>query len=157
MYGDCLIVAERLRPIRYVRPIEFDRDVFLYENPIVPQPASFWTRGAYERVGGIDARWQFCLDYDFWCRLLTANIKFWRHSDVLAAFRWHDHSKTFRLQHIQRAEFRVISESVVGPWRFADSYIRVPCLRVRRWLRQPSALQEAARAQLWRMKAGWEQ
>jgi glycosyltransferase involved in cell wall biosynthesis len=144
VYGDCLIVDSNNNVIRRIYPIEFDREIFLYENPVIPQQAAFWRRDAYVRIGGINRKLHFCMDYELWTRFMLAGVALVRVKDVLAAFRWHRDSKTLRLTHIQLEEYRSICQEVIGRrlgWQ--DSLIRIPYLRLKRYCLRPRALLEA--------------
>ena len=59
----------------------------------IPQETCFWRREAMDRVGGIDASFDFAMDYDFFCRLMN-DVRFERLPGFLAAFREHQTSKT---------------------------------------------------------------
>lgn len=44
------------------------REVLSVLNPIA-QPATFWRRSAYQKVGSFEEHLRYCMDYDFWLRL----------------------------------------------------------------------------------------
>lgn len=60
----------------------------------VPQETMFWRRRIWDKVGGIDARFRFALDWDLLLRFHAAGAKFHRLGRFLGAFRVHDTSKT---------------------------------------------------------------
>jgi GT2 family glycosyltransferase len=72
--------------------LAFDRDALL-EGCYICQPASAVRRSAYLAVGGMDARFEVALDYDFWIRLARAG-DFVRVPATLAASRMHRANKT---------------------------------------------------------------
>lgn len=78
------------------------------------QPASFWRREAYERVGGIDPSYSFAMDYDFYVRLAALG-SFGHISKLIAAFRVHAESKTTRLQAVRRSECRRVVAQYQDP------------------------------------------
>lgn len=58
------------------------------------QPASFWKRELLDRYGPLDEKYHYCMDYDFFLRLLAHNEQ-WQAIDCpLAVFRRHCTSKT---------------------------------------------------------------
>jgi glycosyltransferase involved in cell wall biosynthesis len=69
------------------------RDLLLrLTNP--PQPAMFFRRAAYERVGGLDRRYDLAMDVDLWLRLARAGEFAWLPDTVLARFRVHPAAKS---------------------------------------------------------------
>ena len=68
------------------------------------QPASFWTREAFFDVGGLDPSLHFAFDYDFYTRLSRKKYKIMRIDTFLAAFRYHETSKTSTLQSVRVRE-----------------------------------------------------
>lgn len=66
----------------------------VYAKGYVAQPSVFFTRAAYERVGGIDRTLQYCMDYELWCKLACSGARFQRVDADLSGNRWHDAAKT---------------------------------------------------------------
>lgn len=62
--------------------------------PIVIQPASFFTRQAWETAQRLDEKLQYVFDHDFYVRLTLAGLKFQKVEKVWASFRLHSASKT---------------------------------------------------------------
>jgi glycosyltransferase involved in cell wall biosynthesis len=52
-----------------IPPHPFDFELLLDSKNFVPQPSAFFTREAYEAVGGVDPRYHYALDYDLWLRI----------------------------------------------------------------------------------------
>lgn len=95
---------------------------------IIPQMASFWRRSAYERVGGIDAKYQFALDYEFFLRLGEKG-KIAHLPKVLAGFRRHQAAKTARSKETWAKENSELSVRYLG----RDGWNRADWLRMK-WL-----------------------
>jgi hypothetical protein len=74
-----------------VRPFSY-RELLEVRN-LIAQPTSFFTRAAYERVGGVDRSYHYALDYELWLRI-SAKFAVATVDDTLAAFRLHPASKT---------------------------------------------------------------
>ena len=68
VYGDGVWIDAEDRPIRQKKEIGFNRFVFMYDYNYLPQPSTFWRRGIYEKVGGLDARWNLAMDADLWAK-----------------------------------------------------------------------------------------
>ncbi|MEW6077778.1 MAG: glycosyltransferase family 2 protein [Thermodesulfobacteriota bacterium] len=58
------------------------------------QPASFWSRSAFQELGGFDETLHCCFDREFFLRMGLAGIKPMFISQVLARFREHNASKS---------------------------------------------------------------
>ena len=109
----------------------FSRQGLLYEWFPISQPAAFWTRDIYERVGGIDPSYLHCMDADLKVRFALAGARFQFARKVLVAFRIHPASKTSTLQREMRAEverieaglpkrgslYKAMIRSVLAVWR----------------------------------------
>jgi GT2 family glycosyltransferase len=91
-YGDAVHIDERGTIIDQYPTLAFDRDALL-EGCYICQPASAVRRSAYLAIGGMDARFEVALDYDFWIRLARAG-DFVRVPATLAASRMHRANKT---------------------------------------------------------------
>lgn len=91
---------------------------FLQQSNPISQPSTFFTRDAYELVGGIDPTLHMAMDYDLWCRIGLRGMKM-RHLPIdLSLFRIHDQSKT-KLNVVAFAEER---------WRLLEQYLDDPVL-----------------------------
>ena len=64
----------------------------LIRRDFVSQPATFFPRAAYKRIGPIDLSLHYAMDYDYWLRLgrISDPVVIDR---TLASFRWHSQSK----------------------------------------------------------------
>jgi len=121
----------------------------------VNQPATFWRREALWKVGGLDTRLQFCMDYDLYIRLARLG-SFGRIRDYLACFRLHPASKTSTIPETMTRENRLLWERYgrYKPPRIAQTLLfqwydktsRIGCWLFRQRLRlglvpAPAALQ----------------
>lgn len=94
VYGDGVWIdteGERIGdyPTRDFSPALLGRECYLC------QPAAFFRRTAFERVGGLDPKLQTAYDYDLWIRL-SRESAFERVRSVLAFSRMHRSNKTIR-------------------------------------------------------------
>lgn len=67
-YGDSVWIDGAGNFIKPKKEIAFNRFVWMYDHNYLPQPSTFWRRELYERVGGLDARWNLAMDADLWIR-----------------------------------------------------------------------------------------
>jgi glycosyltransferase involved in cell wall biosynthesis len=63
----------------------------------IPQETLFWRRHFYEKVGGLDVRFHFALDWDLILKFMRAGARFRRLPYFLACFRMHCEQKTSSL------------------------------------------------------------
>jgi glycosyltransferase involved in cell wall biosynthesis len=47
-------------------------DFLMKRWDLIPQETTFWRRGIYERVGGVDASFRFAMDYDLFAKFMNA-------------------------------------------------------------------------------------
>lgn len=100
--GDLVFVNEEGRPIMIdmvYRPTGFQMRYYM----AIPQQSTFWRRTAYERVGGLNPKFQFCMDFDLFQRM-SEKGKILRIPHFLATFRLHRAAKTHTMDDIFRKE-----------------------------------------------------
>lgn len=106
VYGNADFIDEKgsvIAPCTVVEP--FARRRLLDYGDYIIQPAAFFTRSAYESVGGLDTSLHWAMDWDLWIRL-AQDHDFVQLADVLASYRWLGSNKTAtggfdRLQEIE--------------------------------------------------------
>lgn len=131
VYGDALWIDAAGRLLRPKKEIAFNRFVFLHDHNYIPQPAMFWRRRLYERVGGLDPDFDLAMDGDLWERFSRAG-RIAHLPRYLAAMRYYPAQKTRRGRARGRREDAAIRRrSGVGrfPW------VRIPCHAAARTLR----------------------
>ena len=97
---------------RAVLPAHSDK-ALLYAG-YIPQETMFWRRRVWNKVGGIDANFQYALDWDFMLRAQTARFRFARARRFLACFRVHDQQKTTSNYDVGHKEMSVIRRRYLG-------------------------------------------
>lgn len=58
------------------------------------QPGTFWCAEVYNKVGGVDPRFSFCMDRDLFIRICAAGKSACAYGPPMAAFRIHGNQKT---------------------------------------------------------------
>lgn len=97
---------------------------------VMAQQATFFRSSAYERVGGLDPSFNFCMDYDLFQRIGEGG-RIVRIPEFLAAFRQHEQAKTSTIQDVWAEEnFRCWERSLGrrhhGLWgHVLKNYIRL--------------------------------
>lgn len=139
--GRCRFVDEADRFLGMEHPSGFEshrRVLEIWKGHALPQPATFWSREAWERCGPFDGSAGPFLDYDFFCRL-SREYDFHHVDQVLAHYRLHARSQTASMSDRERLE-RVIpvSRRYWGPptralyWRLLSSWLAYRVDRRRR-------------------------
>ena len=98
---------------------------FRYGGLGVYQSASFWRRGAYEQVGGIDPSLHFDMDNDLFIRFVLKGNRFTFIPRPLVAFRIHDASKTFQLQDGTKSEIPML----IARYHLDHYSLKASCIR----------------------------
>jgi glycosyltransferase involved in cell wall biosynthesis len=108
VYGDCdLIDADGKMLIRQRAP-EFDRDVMVYGRSVLSQPACFWSRSVWQKLGALDEQYGFCMDMEFWVRAAVTGCVFKLVRRPIAATRLHRAAKTSTIHDRLWQEHRAI-------------------------------------------------
>lgn len=68
LFGDAVWIDDHDRIVGYKKEISFHRFIWLWSYNYLPQPSTFWRRGIYEQVGGLDRSYDLALDGDLWER-----------------------------------------------------------------------------------------
>jgi len=94
IYGNADFIDETgdmIAPCTVVEP--FDRQRLIDYGDYIIQPAAFFSRVAYESVGGLDTSLHWAMDWDLWIRLAKGH-DFVYVENVLASYRWLGSNKT---------------------------------------------------------------
>jgi len=62
----------------------------------IGQPSTFFSSLIYKKVGGINIKFNYCMDYDLFMRFAVSNAKFVFVNEVFSSFRQHNNSKTVK-------------------------------------------------------------
>jgi glycosyltransferase involved in cell wall biosynthesis len=93
VHGGWRQIDEEGATIKDVPAVLFDYRRQLEVSNKVAQPGSFFTREAFEAVGGLDVSYRYAMDYELWLKIGKQFEV--RHVDrVLGAYRYHPESKT---------------------------------------------------------------
>lgn len=86
----------------------------LEEHCCILQPATFFRRSWYEKVGGLDIRLSKAFDYELWLKIVKAGGKTRHVEDLFAIFRLHENCQTVALWQAFLPEILAIQ------WRHGD-------------------------------------
>jgi glycosyltransferase involved in cell wall biosynthesis len=93
VYGNCMFVDSEGRALGTLRGAPVDVDGMIRRGDFIPQQAAFWRRSVIDVVGEFDAGLRYCMDHDFFIRVVRA-FPVGCVGKTLATFRLHSHSKT---------------------------------------------------------------
>jgi len=122
VYGDVLIIDGSGQEIGRRRLTAMDRYDFIGWGNCLAQPATFWTREAYDRVGGINPKYYFQMDLEYFIRVASTgrlhHLRAW-----LAKIRMHPEGKMIKAESIRRKELAELQQQYLpsGPGRLLYS------------------------------------
>ena len=92
--------------------------VQLFLGPQVHNQSAFWNINLFKEIGYLDESYDFCMDYEFFSRIMNTNPKIIFLSQYLGAFRHHGNSKTSNLQDVSKRELAAVSNLYISKNRF---------------------------------------
>lgn len=123
VYGNRVVINEEGLEIgRWILPRHSKR--VLQWSDFVPQETLYWTRNAWNLVGGsLDENFCFAMDWDFLLRLSAQQIKFKHLPEFLGLFRVHHQQKTSsQMASIGLQEMLILRRRELGfeptPWQY---------------------------------------
>ncbi len=132
--GDCIYIDAEDKYLFTCYSVTQTYKNMLFNTMLNCQPATFWRREVYGKVGGIDVNFQYCMDYDLFLRMLKDTGKMFSIPVILAAFRVHKESKGNRLKEISTKEWNLIrSRHKVIPTKLSKILWRI---RMKSWRMQ---------------------
>jgi len=72
VFGDTEWIDENGDALRRQREIPFNWFIWLYTYNYIPGMSMFWRRKLYEKVGGLNRKYQLAMDADLWARFAEA-------------------------------------------------------------------------------------
>ena len=97
LHGNILVIDDRDRPLEEWRYAPFHRKALAYQWNVLSNQSVFWRRDS-PRIGRFDPAFQFCMDYDFFERAVSAGARVCFLPEFLGAVRMHPESKTSRMR-----------------------------------------------------------
>lgn len=104
VYGDEYLIDKDDAIIGERRQFPFPKSLgsafLIYGGFGIYQPASFWSRKLYRKVGGINPSYNFAMDTDLFIRFALEKPHFEYLKGHVVCFRFHDSSKSCTIRHI---------------------------------------------------------
>lgn len=121
IFGNMYFINKSDLVIGELRLTKLNIDNFLYEGISIPQPATFWKKNIFKKVGKIQVKYQYCMDFDFFVRIAEIG-KLMYIKEYLANFRIHENSKTSKYLDVWSYEHDDIIKSYL-PKNIQNVYI----------------------------------
>lgn len=118
VYGDYHLIDQAGRLLLTRREISFDYNILLYGLNYISQPATFFRRDIFDRVGYLDDTLHYGLDWEYWLRIASHGGRFAHLPHSLAATRWHNTAKTLLAPPAMPAEHQAIRAKYWGKHQF---------------------------------------
>jgi len=109
VFGNTIFISSDETPIGELRFTPFSALTHLYEGMSINNQSSLWRRDIFSRIGMLDTRFQFSMDYEFFLRAAKKNIKLKFLRSYLGALRNHEASKSSTITHISRGDHAKIA------------------------------------------------
>lgn len=103
MYGDSLWIDAGGQFLRPKKEMDFNRFVYLFDHNYISQPSMFWRRRLYDKVGGLDPRFDLAMDSDLWERF-SRQTRIGHLPAYLSCMRYYPAQKTRALRPAGRLE-----------------------------------------------------
>lgn len=122
VYGQACYLDETGAFLGYFPAFAPNPEQLPWSNTIC-QPAAFLRRSSLDRIGGLDTRLQYTMDWDLWLRLYQAGCRFQPIDLVLAAVVNRAESKTNTGRHARQREIAAILRRQTGPRNDLREYV----------------------------------
>jgi glycosyltransferase involved in cell wall biosynthesis len=116
VYGDSLWIDGDGNFIRPKKEMGFRRLAFLFDHNYISQPSMFWRRSLYEKVGGLNARFNLAMDADLWERF-SQHTKIAHIPTYLSCMRYYPEQKTRAMHGRSLEEYDEIRSRASIPMR----------------------------------------
>ncbi|MDN5869437.1 MAG: glycosyltransferase [Nitrococcus sp.] len=107
VFGDTAWMDRHGRLLRIQREIPFNRFIWLHTYNYIPCMSMYWRRSLYERVGGLDSRFDLAMDADLWSRFSDVT-RIYHVRDVWSYQRFYAEQKNIRLRDVTEKEDELI-------------------------------------------------
>lgn len=94
VFGNVNAIDEKGHTIKEIKNYRFNKLSFLARVNTISQPGSFYRKKILDEIGLIDENLHYCMDYDFFARMIAHGIKFKKINSTIATYRYHKQSKT---------------------------------------------------------------
>jgi glycosyltransferase involved in cell wall biosynthesis len=108
VYGHLKFLEESGKGIDEMRLVPAHPFNMKYDGSLIKNQSAFWRRGVVERLGGMDETLSFCMDYEFFLRVVCSGARVRLVPRSFGAFRRHAGSKTGTIPAVWRKELSAV-------------------------------------------------
>ena len=146
VYGNINLVDPAGEPMYTAYPL-LDLRILVYENRFIPQQAMFWKRELYERVGGVNPKLRFAMDFELAMKFLLAGARVAKIPRVLANYRFHPAAKSSTIRDVMESEIEEVL-SRLSPIRGGalKRIVKKIYFRGLRFCKEPKSLKSAIKS-----------
>jgi len=134
VFGNVNFIDENDKKIKTIIYGPFLKNGYLFEGPNITNQSAFWRREIFLKVGMLNEKYRFAMDFDYYMRLADYGAKFKYVNRVLGNFRVHKNSKCSTIKNIGIQEYAEIRQrygikmDINKPWssqyRLIKAYFR---------------------------------
>lgn len=92
LYGRCNVIDGKEKIFQEIKTVPFNPLDYAYGLFTVPQPATFWRKDIFRKVGALSVENHTCMDYELWINFAKNRANIVHISRFLANFRLHPQS-----------------------------------------------------------------
>jgi glycosyltransferase involved in cell wall biosynthesis len=118
VFGDLHVIDPAGNLLGIKKAVPYDYWSAVFAGSVVPQPATFFRRRVFDRVGYLDEDLKYNMDIEFFARCGKSKLRFGTIPTPLACFRLHPASKTMDSGKIKEANLRMIERYYRFPPQF---------------------------------------
>jgi glycosyltransferase involved in cell wall biosynthesis len=80
----------------------------LMRRSILPQETVYWRRDVWEAIGELNEAMRFCMDYEYWLRMVDAGYTIELLPHYIGGFRQHPDAKSYTIRDVYRQELNAL-------------------------------------------------
>ena len=104
------IIDKRDQEVDEQRFTPFSIITHLYDCISANNQSCFWRKSLLRKIGLLDSRFKFSMDYEFFLRAAVKGAKFKHIKSFLGAFRIHENTKTSLISNVSVEEHKIIDK-----------------------------------------------
>lgn len=108
VFGDMVLIDEKDNRLDEIKYTPFSVLSHLYEGMALSNQGCFWRKRLFDKIGMLDPKYQFSMDYEYFLRAGVAKVKFQHIRGILGGFRQHADAKTQKIALVSKQDHMII-------------------------------------------------